>query len=404
MTAPSQRTTELMIKTIAGDSTPEEQEELNSIIGALPPAKQQWYRDMLDPLKLAKAKAFAQGVDLKKHQSQWEANAGLQQQPGTRSIGLATWIAAAAVIIVVAGIAIYKGISREEPKQQVTAIPARTEDGQDFFLLPNGEKIGLDSLQEQAIKAGNALLSRHNDTLICEAVNVQTEEPVQLRLFVTKAVYTLVLSDKSKVTLGKNSALRFPTHFHGSERSVDLSGEGYFEVQHQQPDTFRTFLVGNALDTVPRRQAEVQAVGTRFNIRAYANEPQKRVSLVEGSVQVCKNTARMLLNAGEEAVFTLTGNPEKQKIKMLKDVGAWRNGRILFTDTEVLTIMRDLERHYDSLQVNVTADVAKEKITLYSSYDRTIGYLVDLIKHNNTNIAIRKEGNTIYVTRPSVQH
>jgi hypothetical protein len=75
MAVPSQRTSELMIRYYTGEITPEEQEELDNSIASKPEAKQQWYRDRLDPEKVAQSRAFAKGVDREKYRRQREARA-----------------------------------------------------------------------------------------------------------------------------------------------------------------------------------------------------------------------------------------------------------------------------------------------------------------------------------------
>ncbi|AXY74778.1 DUF4974 domain-containing protein [Paraflavitalea soli] len=406
MTAPTQRTIELMIKQYTGEITPAEQAELEDLIAQASPAKQQWYRDMLDPLKLAEAMAFAQGEDLAKYQQQWEANARQQwKEQSRRRLHRSLRWAAAAVLVIATGLGIWQWIHRQPSQEQSRAIAGVTEDGESFFLLPGGEKIELGSLTDRPTKAGNALLSRHNNELICQAAYTEGEKPGNIRLFVKHAIYTLLLHDSSRITLGQRSAVQFPDHFNKGERVVEISGEGYFEVKHKltDADTARVIIVKNALDTLPQHLVEVQALGTRFNIRAYANDTRTRITLDEGSLQICKNTTRIQLHPGEEATITSTGITEKHQISKPGEASAWREGRILFTDIDVTTIMNDLKRHYDDISIAVAPEVADEKISLHSFYNKPIGYLVDIMKKNNSNIAIKMEGNTIYVT-PPIRH
>lgn len=406
MTVPPQRTIELMIKQFSGEITQAEQEELDGIIAQASPAQQQWYRDMLDPLQQAEAMAFAEAEDLAQYQQRWETNAHQQQKAQSRHrlrTGL-QWTAAA-LLVIAAGTGIWQWTQRKPP--QVTVIAGITADGESFFQLPNGEKIKLGSLNGQTISRGNVSLSRQNDELICHTIYTEGATPESFRLFVKNTQYTLTLNDSSKITLGNGSALHFSGHRNSKERITEISGAGYFDMKHRRTDTdtARVFIVADALETQPQRLAEVQAFGTRFDIRAYANDPEIRVTLEEGSLRVCKNTAQVQLLPGEEASFTRMSVPVKRKTARPGEASAWREGRILFTDTDVRTIMHDLERHY-RISVSVADDVAHEKISLHSYYSRTIDYLVDIMKRSNSNIQItfRPGGDTIYVTKPAVRH
>ena len=51
-------------------------------------------------------------------------------------------------------------------------------------------------------------------------------------------VTQMELPDKSKVWLNAGSSLRYPSRFTGDERTVYLSGEGYFEVQSDRLHPF----------------------------------------------------------------------------------------------------------------------------------------------------------------------
>ncbi|MDR3142766.1 MAG: FecR family protein [Tannerellaceae bacterium] len=86
----------------------------------------------------------------------------------------------------------------------------------------------------------------------------------------------LVLPDGSEVWLNSLSALRYPSDFGVKNRTVRLTGEGYFEVTADKTKTFRVETEGVAI--VVR--------GTKFNVAAHAGAPETNVSLIEGSVAV----------------------------------------------------------------------------------------------------------------------
>ena len=68
--------------------------------------------------------------------------------------------------------------------------------------------------------------------------------------------YRLVLSDGTSVRLNSGSILRYPVSFSGKERTVELSGEAFFEVA---TDSLRPF-------SVKTDGLVVKAYGTSFNI------------------------------------------------------------------------------------------------------------------------------------------
>lgn len=91
------------------------------------------------------------------------------------------------------------------------------------------------------------------------------------------------LSDGTRIVLAAGSRLRYPAFVDRTPRTVWLEGEAVFTVAH---DSARPFVVrvGNAV---------IQDVGTRFDVRAYADDRPVRVVVAEGSVDVrAGDTAR----------------------------------------------------------------------------------------------------------------
>lgn len=71
--------------------------------------------------------------------------------------------------------------------------------------------------------------------------------------------YALTLADGTKVYLNADSELKYPVEFLNGKRVVDLKGEAYFDVRK---DSLHPFIVRV-------NGAEVQVLGTSFNINAY---------------------------------------------------------------------------------------------------------------------------------------
>src|SRR5690606_26987973 len=105
----------------------------------------------------------------------------------------------------------------------------------------------------------------------------------------------ITLPDGSQVDLNYESSLRFPNVFEGGVRKVELIGEAFFDVKHN--DSLPFIVVTGEIETV--------VLGTTFNIRSKADDLETDVSLVTGKVQVnysgnAEETTRFELFPGEQ--------------------------------------------------------------------------------------------------------
>ncbi|WP_276483026.1 FecR family protein [Paraflavitalea pollutisoli] len=149
--------------------------------------------------------------------------------------------------------------------------------------------------------------------------------------------YQLSLADGTLVWLNASSSLRFPVSFTGTQRLVELEGEGYFEVAK---DATKPFIVRTG-------QADVKVLGTHFNVSAYAGEAWK-ATLVEGSVEVKNNHDLALLKPGNQAIvnngahlFSMVADAD------LLEATAWKDGYFQFNEAPVTSIMQQVSRWYD---------------------------------------------------------
>ncbi len=84
------------------------------------------------------------------------------------------------------------------------------------------------------------------------------------------------LPDGSSGWLNGGSYLEFPTQFSGKTREVLLDGEAYFDVV---TDSKKPFVVRG-------EHTDVLAYGTSFNVQAYREDPEIRVTLVSGKIRL----------------------------------------------------------------------------------------------------------------------
>jgi transmembrane sensor len=149
--------------------------------------------------------------------------------------------------------------------------------------------------------------------------------------------YQLVLADGTKVWLNAASSLRYPTSFTGKDRSVELTGEAYFEVAKNKNQPFN---VKTATQTV-------QVLGTHFNVNAYSDEKTVKTTLLEGSVKVSSATANVMISPGQQSALAKNGLFVIDKDLDTDEIVAWKNGVFQFNEADIQTIMRQIARWYN---------------------------------------------------------
>ena len=256
-------------------------------------------------------------------------------------------LTAAAVILVAlaAGTYLYftprsqKSIATVPPKQNDIAPPSSNKA---VLTLSDGTKIELDS-------SGNGTIAHQGSVHIIKQSNGEISYAGTaagkisyntLNVPRGSKPISLVLSDGSKVWINVGSSLTYPTAFIGNERKVTITGEAYFEVVHNEK---MPFMVQNG-------DLKVTDLGTHFNVNTYEDETTERVTLLEGSVRVNRNSLSKLLTPGQQARITNNSNSD---IKVVYDVDidevvAWKTGKFMFDkNTDIYTIMRQVSRWYN---------------------------------------------------------
>ena len=162
--------------------------------------------------------------------------------------------------------------------------------------------------------------------------------------------------------------------FNRSERKVELEGEAYFEVIHDEKRPFKVAFISNKVDDP---FGEVTVLGTHFNVNAYLDENKIKVTLLEGSVKISKfgingaNSIERYIKPGQQSLFKKYSN-ETISIMDLDEPSddiAWINGRFSFQSITFSEMMRELSRWYD-IDVSYEGNIPTN--TIVGEVDRTI--------------------------------
>ncbi|QNN43721.1 FecR family protein [Pedobacter roseus] len=224
-------------------------------------------------------------------------------------------------------------------------LPAGTNKA--MLTLSDGSVIDLnkDIVGKVATEAGLEITKAKDGTLVYTTTDAKPKS-AGFNTISTPAggQYAVILPDGSKVWLNAGSSLKYPTTFAKNERSVILTGEGYFEVAHVDGIKGRVpFSVSVVKGNSQMQKLEV--LGTHFNINAYADEPYVKSTLLEGSVKIVLNDGKTrLLKPGQQAKLN-NQNIDIQSADTDMEV-AWKKGEFVFRE-DLRSAMRKVARWYN---------------------------------------------------------
>lgn len=164
--------------------------------------------------------------------------------------------------------------------------------------------------------------------------------------------YSIMLTDGTRIWVNALSELKFPSSFEGStERVVELSGEGYFEVARDTAHPFRV--------VTPRQTIVV--TGTEFNVTAYAGQTD-RTTLCSGSVTVGTATGKTIhLTPGQQLSLDSSGEPTVTEVNSYIYT-AWRTGEYYFDNQTLGEVFLTLGRWFDIREVMFTDITVEQQV------------------------------------------
>ncbi|MFP4366775.1 MAG: FecR family protein [Bacteroidales bacterium] len=237
-----------------------------------------------------------------------------------------------------------------------------------------------------------------------------TERDIMVKAPLGAKTY-LKLPDSTKVWLNAGSTLKYSTHYDITGRSVQLTGEAYFDVVSNIDLPFRV----HAHDLV------INALGTEFNVKAYPEEKHVETTLVSGVVSLEKNVPgedveRVILRPNQRAYSshreTKIGVPDLPDLSDLTDADeninetdekisvmpvrplekiavekvvntevytSWKDKRLLFDREKMADLAVKLERIYD-VEITFKDDELKDYYLSGSLEQETLEQLLYAIR------------------------
>jgi len=276
------------------------------------------------------------------------ARIGVAEPTEQRSV-IKIWMfrmAAASVLAAFAFIG-YNGLKRKAKPEVVKAsvikqaekIVIQPGGNKAILTLSDGSTIVLDDKRNGSLaQQGNTKVFKQNGRVVYNTSG-STNTEVLYNIITTPAggQYQIELPDGSVVWLNSRSSLRFPTSFVGTERRVEITGEAYFEVKRNVAMPFR----------VKVNDAEVQVLGTTFNIMAYENETALKTTLLSGQVKFIHGDLNKILKPGQQSQLTKNGAVKVESGIDIEEAVAWKNGMFDFEGAGMEAVSKQISRWYD---------------------------------------------------------
>ncbi|WP_205512841.1 FecR family protein [Longitalea arenae] len=309
--------------------------------------------------------------------------------------------AVAASVIIAGGALVWWNVNKKEKQLTEAATVQPAYNGHPasegaVLKLADGKEIILDSVQNGAVAIqGNAEVMKQGGLLSYN--NNKTGNTVLYNTLSTPRgkIYKLLLPDSSKVWLNAASSIRFPTAFTENRRSVEITGEVYFEVAAVRLASGEKM----PFEVIADQRAMINVLGTHFNVNAYNNETSLRTTLLEGrvSIQLMQEESGkpVILKPGEQAQINAhTAGIAVHHTNISKVMG-WKDGFFSLDDLSLSALMREVERWYD---VEVVYEHGIPVKTFFGKVNRDLSLFDFMEGLKDWGVRFRMEGRKVIIT------
>ena len=299
-------------------------------------------------------------------------------------------VVAAALVITLAVVWISSnrqgGVAKRLPRTAAVAAGIEPGGKRAILTLSDGKTINLAAAANGALaQQGDAKISKVGESIAYSANGLNSAVVYNTISTPRGGEYQLEMADGTKVWLNAASSLSYPTGFTGKDRTVELTGEAYFEVKHDASMPFH----------VKVKNADIEDLGTAFDINAYDDEPVLTTTVINGSVSFdpINDKRSFQVSAGQQ----VTAGSRDILVNTSADldaVTAWKEGNFVFNSTSLEEIMRQIARWYD-LRVQFEGSYQTRTFSGIVSRNSPLSEVLDIMKH--AQIKFQEEGNVLIV-------
>lgn len=250
----------------------------------------------------------------------------------TRTIGIA-----ASFLLVVGSVTWWMWSQAHEQNRRVAETSLSGNASNSLTIQNNQTTATLEINEKNLAVQGNQLIACSSDGKKQVTIELNRDNQFNKLTVPRGGSYQLTLEDGTVVQVNTDSELLFPTHFDRRMRQVRLRGEAHFNVKSNKEHPFYV-LFGDL---------NVQATGTTFNVKAYEEDEETCVTLLEGEVHV-RQGQQLLATLAPGQSFTYRKATREHQVTEanLSAVAGWTYGKFIFYNETIGHIMRELSRWY----------------------------------------------------------
>lgn len=178
-----------------------------------------------------------------------------------------------------------------------------------------------------------------------EAVNTRNwEKQLASQYFQITApfgeILTFTLPDSSKITLNSGSTIKYSNLYGYNDRTVYLSGEGYFEVKKAS----KKF---NVIYPLESPLFKTTVLGTSFNISSYPEDKDIVTDLYEGSIQIENLSKKESAIMTPNTRYTYNKSNSESSIEAIQDTYRWTDHYVVAESEDIESFSKKLERIFN---------------------------------------------------------
>lgn len=203
----------------------------------------------------------------------------------------------------------------------------------------------------------------------------------------------LTLSDGTELWLGAGTRVVYPASFSGKERKIFVDGELYAEIAHDPKHPF----------IIALSDTDVRVLGTTFALRAYEDDAEVELMLVEGGVCMDihsdKYKGSVIMAPNDMLSFNRVSGLVEQKHFQRESFHSWAlDGKTYFFNEPLSDIARQLSRRFNRQIVIADHELLSTRFDVFLTNDKSLYDVLNIFELNKS-IGVEERDNIIYLVK-----